>query len=84
MKANERFKFSYSIKTVNDKSTMWASRMDHYFMKGDHDIHMKELLISLSIIVVTGCVLWCLIARTVNKDVESLNQRAITIRAKKS
>ena len=50
---------------MNDEDTMWASRMDHYYKKGDHDIHLKEILLSLSIIVVIGLILLCGIAKTV-------------------
>ena len=33
--------FSYSIKTVNDESTEWSHRMDHYYTIGKYDVHMK-------------------------------------------
>ena len=33
--------FSYSIKTINDESTEWSHRMDHYFAIGKYDVHMK-------------------------------------------
>ena len=30
LKANETIIFSYSVETVNDGTTLWANRMDHY------------------------------------------------------
>ena len=31
--------FSYEIRTVNDDTTTWASRMDHYYQIGKYDVH---------------------------------------------
>ena len=45
--------FSYSIKTVNDDTTEWASRMDHYYAIGKYDVHMKQIMISLGIMLAT-------------------------------
>lgn len=33
--------FSYSFTTVNDESTTWATRMDHYYAIGKYDVHMR-------------------------------------------
>ena len=33
--------FSYSISTVNDEATDWSHRMDHYYIIGKYDVHMK-------------------------------------------
>lgn len=38
LKAGKQFKFTYEIKTVNDETTFWAHRMDHYFKIGNHQI----------------------------------------------
>ena len=43
--------FSYSIKTINDETTTWASRMDHYYAIGKYDVHMKQIFISLGIML---------------------------------
>ena len=44
--------FSYSIKTVNDDSTTWASRLDHYYAIGKYDVHMKQIIIALVIMLI--------------------------------
>ena len=31
--------FSYEIKTINDETTTWANRMDHYYAIGKYDVH---------------------------------------------
>ena len=33
--------FSYTISTVNDETTDWSHRMDHYYIIGKYDVHMK-------------------------------------------
>ena len=74
LKPGEPFYLTYSIYRVNDANTKWASRMDHYYKTGNYKIHMEEILMNLTIIVVAGCILWLLIKRTIDNDISSLSQ----------
>ena len=74
LKPDEPFRFSYSIQTVNDKSTMWASRMDHYFKKGDHDVHMKELTTCLAMVIGLGGLVAIVLHRIVTRDIICINE----------
>ena len=59
---------------MNDKSTMWASRMDHYFKKGDHDVHMRELILNLTMILALGGLVAMILYRTVRRDIICINE----------
>ena len=59
---------------MNDKSTMWASRMDHYYKKGDHDVHMRELLTCLAMVVGLGGLVAVVLHRIVTRDVICINE----------
>ena len=60
--------FSYSIKTVNDEMTEWSHRMDHYYMIGKYDVHMKQILISLGIMLATSCLAAGYVKTSVTRD----------------
>ena len=60
--------FSYSIKTVNDESTKWASRLDHYYSIGKYDVHMKEILIALAIMLTSTAFAIAYVRISVTRD----------------
>ena len=49
--AEQKFQFSYTIRTINDSETMWSSRMEHYLLTGKDTIHIGSLLINLAVIL---------------------------------
>ena len=60
--------FSYSVKTVNDETTTWATRMDHYYAIGKYDVHMKQILISLGIMAVSSALACGYVNMSVTRD----------------
>lgn len=66
--ASEGIMFSYSIKTVNDETTTWANRMDHYIAIGKYDVHMKQILISLSIMAISTILAYSYVKTSVTRD----------------
>ena len=74
MKANETIIFSYSVTTVNDGTTLWANRMDHYYKIGSHNVHMAEILGCLILVTVLGIILCGLVECTVRRDVKSIDK----------
>ena len=62
MSSDQEISFSVSIKTVNDKSTEWAHRMDHYWRMGNSKVHFMQILISIIIIILCALVI-CQILR---------------------
>ena len=83
LKAGEQIKFSYSITTINDGTTLWANRMDHYYKIGNHDIHMADLLSCLGLVILLAGIVYCLIEVTVRRDVRSMGQLAIDLKLSK-
>ena len=53
---------------------MWASRMDHYFKKGDHDVHMRELILNLTMILALGGLVAMILYRIVRRDIICINE----------
>ena len=39
---------------MNDDTTTWASRLDHYYSIGKYDVHMKEIIIALVIMLTSS------------------------------
>ena len=83
MKAGEKFKFTYTLTTVNDASTKWANRMDHYYKIGNHDIHMAEILFCLGLIVILGLTVFCMMEYTVRRDIRSIGENMSSIKITK-
>jgi len=63
--------------TINDETTTWASRLDHYYQHGRSDILMKEIIINAVIILLFGSVALFFLRRSVNNDFAILQARAI-------
>ena len=64
--------FSYSITTLNDETTTWATRMDHYFTIGKFDVHMRQILISAGIMLVSTVFALAYVKRSVKNDFKLL------------
>merc|ERR1712166_514750 len=54
LKANEPIIFLNSVTTVNDGTTLWTNRMDHYYIIGSHNVHMADILDCMILVTVLG------------------------------
>jgi len=73
----QTFSFTYSIQSVVDNETMWASRMEHYLKFGNENIHLAAILLSLAIIITLTCIISKVMQRSLNKDVVTSIKSAI-------
>jgi len=76
--------FSYSIRTVNDETTTWASRMDHYYSFGREDVHMRQILISLGIMLATTFLAFGYVKVSVTRDFALLHGGMTSSRQRRS
>ena len=60
--------FSCSWKTVNDASTTWAHRFDHYYEIGKYDVHMKQIFISVTIMCVVSFLAFGYVKVSITRD----------------
>ena len=60
--------FSYSWKTVNDETTTWAHRFDQYFEVGKYDVHMKQIFISLGVMLTVACLAASYVRVSITRD----------------
>ena len=49
--------FTYSVETVNDPTTTWAARMEHYMKVGNERIHYAGITIALATIIALICII---------------------------
>lgn len=72
LKPNVPFRFSYSVRTVNDPKTEWTMRLDHYVKFGNSNIHMMSILLSLSVILASSLVVCLITKRALSLDFRSI------------
>ena len=75
---DRQFRFSYSIRTINDASTAWETRMDHFMKVGNENIHVAAILLSLGVIVTLSCLMLSLLKRGLNKDFVNILKQKIS------
>lgn len=83
---SEGILFSYSWKTVNDESTTWKHRLDHYYEMGKYDVHMKQIVISLGIMAFTAFTAGMYVKRSITRDFALLagGEGSSTVRSRNS
>lgn len=77
------FGFSYKIKNVDDNTTFWANRMEHYFKIGRENIHLAAILISISIIILLMIIIAKVMQRSLNQDVTAQIKKSIDSKLRK-
>ena len=53
---------------MNDDTTTWANRMDHYYQIGKYDVHMKQILISLGIMLTSSFLAFGYVHKSITRD----------------
>jgi len=77
LKPGEEFSFTFRIITREDKKMTWAMRMDHYIKIGDNDIHMAQIIYSLTTIVSLSILFTIVIGRNVRKDLKNIEVTSV-------
>ena len=83
LKEKEPILFTYSVTTINDGTTLWANRMDHFYKIGNHNVHMADILFCIGLIALLGAVVAGLVEFTVRKDVKTMGQLISSMRSLK-
>ena len=71
--------FSYSVYTVNDKTTEWAHRMDHYWKMGSGKVHYMQIFVSLLIITMVAMIICQIFKCALKKDFRSLELGVLSL-----
>ena len=58
LRPGEPIVFSYSVYTMNDESTTWAHRMDHYWRIGNAKVHYIQIFVSIAIVSTCVVIIW--------------------------
>jgi hypothetical protein len=69
---------------VNDETTVWAHRMDHYWKMGNSSVHYMQILISLAIIVICAIIVSQILACTLNRNFKIVEMLTLSKNARRS
>lgn len=76
---DEPLKFTYTITNINDPTTVWATRMDHYLKFGNENIHAAAIFLSLAIIAALVIILVGMMKRGLNKDFVNIAKNKLNL-----
>jgi len=72
LEVDKKVTFTYSITTRVNKNLTWQTRLDHYMKTGNDDIHLMQLIVSFSIVLVIGIIVAMILKRVLNKDFSNI------------
>ena len=79
-----KFKFSYTIQTIEDTTADWNTRMDHYLKFGNEKIHYSAIILSCAIIATLILLICQLMKCGVNKDISKIWKGKVSSRQRRS
>jgi hypothetical protein len=73
---DEPIKFTYKIKIVDGRDTLWSDRMDHYSLISTHyeKVYHEQIIYAFSIIAVLTFFAFVVISSMLKNDFETINK----------
>lgn len=72
--AGTTFKYTFSVKWVQNQEISWSNRWDRYLNNSDAQVHWASILNSLGIITILTVMVALILARALHKDISVYNE----------